>query len=380
MKLKEINKTEFENFCAKSELDNFFQSKYYAEIKRYEGYHTYFVGLDNNGNIVAATMLLSKEISFLRKRSFYAPRGFITNYKNSEIIEEFTKQLVDYINKKNGAYIKINPNLILYDRDYEGNIIEGGINNSKIIEKLKEIGWVQNNYNLKYPLEDSLIYKINLKERTENEIYNEFSDNIKNILTKNENIGISTRKLEKENLTKFIDILEESTNLIDYLNINYKNYKDIINILDSHNMIEITIAELNIDKYLEELIKNSANEEEIEFAKKLQYEYGHKIILGAILGVAYHKEYYALIHTSVDRTNKFNALSTLYYETIKKAKKTGFETYNLYTIGTSINNNQDLEIAKQYHGKVYELIGEFDYIINNHYYKKAMKKQKKSSN
>ena len=37
MRLRDINKKEFENLCVKNKQDKFLQSKYYAEIKRIEG-------------------------------------------------------------------------------------------------------------------------------------------------------------------------------------------------------------------------------------------------------------------------------------------------------------------------------------------------------
>ena len=43
MKLREISKKEFEDFCDDVQEKNIFQSKEWAEVKRRFGYHTYFV-------------------------------------------------------------------------------------------------------------------------------------------------------------------------------------------------------------------------------------------------------------------------------------------------------------------------------------------------
>ena len=49
MKLREISKKEYEDFCDDVQEKNIFQSKEWAEVKRRFGYHTYFVGLDQSG-------------------------------------------------------------------------------------------------------------------------------------------------------------------------------------------------------------------------------------------------------------------------------------------------------------------------------------------
>ena len=387
MRLRDINKKEFENFCVKNKQDNFFQSKYYAELKRIEGYHTYFIGLEQDGNILAATMLISKNISIFKKRMFYAPRGFIIDYKNSQLLELFTNLIKEYVKNKKGVYIKINPYLILHDRNFDGTKIQGGTNNTKIVENLKKIGWIEKNINeFSYPIEPNLLYQLKLKGKNNEELFEDFSEDIKEIIKRNELIGISTKKLSKDNYQKFLNIIENSANQSNYININKKNYKAVIDILNKHNMLDITIAELDIDKYLESTINSKKNihnnpnleqqiNKQIESIKQLQYKYGHKILLGGTLAVAYHGQYLVLVHATIDRFHNFNSLTTLYWNTIKSAKNLGFSIYNFYGIGNILENNDKLLEYKKYNGKVVELIGEFDYVINSFFYKKQLKKE-----
>ena len=383
MKLKDINKKEFEDFCSESNYDSFFQSKYYAEIKRLDGYHTYFVGLEDNGKILGATLLLSKEISIFKKREFYAPRGFIIDYKNSDLVKTFTEELVKYAKSKKAAIIKINPLITLQDRDSSGKIIEGGTNTIKIVESLKELGWHQGTNELLYPLEEKLLYKINLTNKKS--LFENLSNELMTTIKENEEMGIYTKKLDKTNIGRLIDIIDGSLFVSDHLGINHGNYKEICNILDNHNMLDITVAELNIDKYVEYLHSqknNSKNVEEIdnkiEIAKKLQYQYGHSVLLGLVLGVIYNNKYYVLTHAVNNTIEEFNSLLTIYKETIKEAIEKGYNEYNIYEIGNNIENNKMLEEIKGFNGKIIELVGEFNYIISEYHYKKSMNKQKKA--
>ena len=128
MKLREINKKEFSDFCKNNPTNNFFQSKEWAELKRLDGWHTYFLGLDQNGKIRAVTLLLSREIPIIKKRIFYAPRGFIINFKDLELLRVFTKEIKKFIKEKKGIFLRIDPNFPLKQLDINGNYVQGGYN------------------------------------------------------------------------------------------------------------------------------------------------------------------------------------------------------------------------------------------------------------
>ena len=117
MRLKEINKKEFFDFCSKQSTNNFHQSRQWAEYKRLDGWHTYFVGLDQNGKIKAAALLLSKEIPIIKKRAFYAPYGIIINYKDLELLRSFTKNIKEYLKEKKALFLKIKPYLSIQELD-----------------------------------------------------------------------------------------------------------------------------------------------------------------------------------------------------------------------------------------------------------------------
>ncbi len=392
MRLRDINKKEFEDFCKESKQDNFFQTKYYAEIMRKEGYHTYFVGLEQDGNIRAAAMLLSKNISLFKKRIFYAPRGVMIDYKNYELLKFFTDSIEKYVKEKHGIYIKINPYLILHDREFDGKLINGGLDNTKSRENLIKLGWLKkddanDDYENIDDIEPSLLYELELRGKNEQELFSNFSSRLQEIIKKNEIIGITTRKLSKNEFQKFLEILANSSNTTNFLNINYKNYKDILNILEQHNMLDMTIANLNLDKYKEATlksknnIKNDAQLEEkinkqLDSIEKLQYKYGHNILLGGIMAVSYHNEYLVLASGDIDQFHNFHVLNTLHWEAIKNAKKLGNEKYNFYGIGNTLEDNPKLSEYQNYHGKVVQLIGEYDYIIHEFAYKKQLKKEK----
>lgn len=389
MKLIQINKKEFLIFCKESPLDNFFQTKEYAEIKRKEGYHTYFVGLEDSGKLRAATLLLSHEFSFARKRVFTCPRGFIMDYRNAELVSIFTKEIIGYINMKKGIFMRINPCLMLKERNEAGEVVPFGMNNTKCINNILKAGF--NEVNEEELHDTKYVYQINLKGKNNEELYNNISNEIRNNIDRNEKMGISIRKLDKDNIERFIDILKNSSNRIDFFANNTKEYKNLISILSTYNIVDIIVAELDIDKYLEvtlQSLKNALNNKELkkkievqlESIKDLQYKYGHKVSLGTLLSVYYNEKYLTLCIASMDKFKNYDPNSTLIYESIKIAKKRGATQYILYGLENDLENTTNLvNYYKNFNGKVIEFIGEFDYVINNFYYQKYLKKQEKKN-
>ena len=47
----------------------------------------------------------------------YAPKGFLLDYNDEELVSTFTSKLVEYYQSKNVAFIKLNPELITGEID-----------------------------------------------------------------------------------------------------------------------------------------------------------------------------------------------------------------------------------------------------------------------
>ena len=342
MKLKEINKTEFFDFCKDEATNNFFQTKEWAELKRKDGWHTYFVGLDQNGKIKAATMLLAKEIPYIKKRVFYAPRGFVLNYKDLELLRSFTKEIKEYVESKKGLFIKINPYLSLnQDEEYDSKQYE---------ENLKELGYIKIPNNL---VEANSIYKIDLSKDTDLLI----SEKVKEIVNKNKTRGVYVEEITDEEI-------EKAESLFNNENYTCNNFtgsiSDVYNIYKEQ--CDISIVKLDIDKYIE----TAGNEEELKKAQEFQYMYGHSLILGCAISIKYGNEF-IVISTIVNKHAK-ELLSeySLHYELIKKAKENEYNYFCFYYIGKCLDNS---DYYNNFNGNNTELVGEFDLVLNKFLYK-----------
>ena len=55
--LEELTKEEFNEYASKHPLNMFFQSSYWGELKSITGWKHFMVGIKNDGNIEAATLI-----------------------------------------------------------------------------------------------------------------------------------------------------------------------------------------------------------------------------------------------------------------------------------------------------------------------------------
>ena len=94
--------------------------------------------IDNDDNIVAASLILIKRIGLLFRYG-YAPKGFLIDYTNIDLLKEFCHLLKKRYYRKNLAFIKINPEIVI--GTLKNNEIEYN-DNKKIIDTLTSMSFL----------------------------------------------------------------------------------------------------------------------------------------------------------------------------------------------------------------------------------------------
>ena len=93
LKLTHVEKEQFDLFVKNHPTkSHFLQSLSWGEFSKIKKNLTpYYLGLVNENNeIVAATLLLEKKLP-MNFSYFYAPRGFVLDYKKKELLKAMTK-------------------------------------------------------------------------------------------------------------------------------------------------------------------------------------------------------------------------------------------------------------------------------------------------
>lgn len=275
MKLRELNIFEFDNFAMKHPLGSYHQTSTYALFATEQGYDYDLMGLvDDNNKIVAASLIISKKIGLFYKYG-YAPKGFLLDYFNPKIVEEFTKALKKYYFRRNFAFIKINPEISIGDVNYEKQIIK--YNKNKDIENILDYyNFSKINYNNKFNTKLPKYNAILLLKKADFKNYNK---NTRNKINKSLKNGLSFEQGKLEHIKVLYEFVKNKKDeKIDY----YYNY---FNSFSKNKSIDIHLVKINFEeclislkeKYEKELIKNNKltdktldNPTQELLAKKLQ--------------------------------------------------------------------------------------------------------------
>ena len=134
MYIKELTNAEFNLFTDKFHYFSIYQTSEYGFIMNTQNYTSIFLGMIDDNKIVAASLVLIEKEGIFKYA--YAPKGFLIDYSNKELVEQFTILLKEYFNKKKIMAIKINPMIIKSSYDYRTNMAHINPNFDEQIEFL----------------------------------------------------------------------------------------------------------------------------------------------------------------------------------------------------------------------------------------------------
>ena len=403
MELKELTKKEFDQFALNHPLGSFQQTSSWGRFMEGDKFHAYYVGGFIKEKMVGASLLLSYERKKDKERLFYAPRGFLIDYKNEELLKEFTEEVKKFIIEKHGVFLKIDPYILVRDRDSEGKIIEGGVYNDFVEVNLTNANFIKVNDRI----QPKWLSRINLKDKNIDDIFNNFSSKARQTVRRNERLGFKVRDFDFKDIDKFIDIINNESKKYNTIVPTKTFYEDLKQTFDGNiKFMEVYFKSdeviNNIDKMISEVIKEKKvrinnyhnskmtaeyfidkeleDEEEIKRLDNLK-DYFSKcsddVSMGIYMFITIGNEVVALNGGIVDEYNKLDASYTLHYEMIKYAIDNGYKYYNLYEIGNITDDNNKLKNSynykKNFRGEVIELVGEYDLVIYPKYTNMARK-------
>ena len=394
MKLRNLSIFEFDNFSFNHPLSSYHQRSSYALKMAEQGYEYDLLGLvDDDDNIVAASLILSKKLGMFNRYG-YAPKGFLIDYYNPEIIAEFTKQLKKFYYKKNFAFIKINPEIAIGTLDYENKKVT--YNKNQIIENtLINLGFRKlegSRFETKIPKYSAIqvLKKTNLRT---------VSKNTRNKINKSIRNGLSLVKGTREDIEILYQFIKKKK---DHPIEHYYNY---YNAFAKKDEIDIFLVKINFEdclinlreRYEEEFERNSQlvnkvmkNPTEDNLRRKLDSDNALNAYNEALAAttnyLSQNKEAYIAGAITIKYKNRVNILISgfnqefkrfcpnyfLHYKLIEYYKK-DFDFMDLNGITgdfTKENPYKGLDEFKLgFKPMAFENIGEFDFIVNDGLYK-----------
>lgn len=395
MKLKTLSLFEFDDYAKNHPLGSYHQSSSYALFMSEQGYEYDLLGLvDDSGKIQAASLIVSKKLGMFNRYG-YAPKGFLIDYYNPSLLQEFTKALKKYYYKKNFAFIKVNPEISIGTVDYKHKIVT--YNKNQIIDStLRGLNFRKLEGNIHF---ETKIPKYNAVQILKNTNLRTISKNTRNKINKGIRNGLSLVKGKIDDLDTLYKFIKNKKNHPIYHYYNYYNAfsrnKDIDIFLVKINYEECLINlrerfEEETDKnnlLIEKVMKNPSNE---NLKRKLESDavlntYKESIAI-ATRHLAQNKEEYIAGAITIKYKNRVNILISGYDTQYKRFCPNYFLHYKLIEYYKNDFDFMDLngitgdftdtnpykgldEFKLGFNPMTFEYIGEYDFIINDGLYK-----------
>jgi len=401
--IENIGRDEYNEFVSRHKKSHFLQSYDWGEFAKLEkNLMPHYVGLKENGSLICASLLLEKRLPF-NLSYFYAPRGFVIDFDDYKLLEEFVKKLKKYVKDKNGVFIKIDPDLVINKYNYLDEVIDSDYDGAKLLEDLKKIGFKHlgftNNFETTQP---RYSFRIDFNQDID-DVYEHFSKTTKQRIKKAIDLDVEVELGTKEDLKEFYKLMRITENRKDFVTHELRYYETLYDLFNKDNKCNLFIGKVNLDKILdkknveltplleerEELEKlevrsksqnNKLKElarrcdklvEDIKKYENIREEYGSKIILNGHFIIEYGDTAWVLYAGNHNILTDTYANYKTYYEHIKYY----YDRVKVYdqfgTIGDLNKDNPLLglhEFKKKFGGDYVEFIGEFDLILKPFFY------------
>lgn len=399
--IKELTNEEFNNFCLTFKDKSIYQTPEYAFVMNKQGFDSILLGMtnDNNEIVAAALILIEKKYGF---KYAYAPRGFLLDYDNENILKEFTTLIKKYLGKHDIIAVKICPMIYKNILDSKNNIIKINNNFENNFKLLNKLGYYHLGFNNSFEaLKPRFITTIPLNNHY-TKIFNDLSKPLKNKIRGAEKKGIIIHKGNKTNL-EYLYLQTKKKYPRDL-----KYFEDCYEFFNKKKMAEFYYAKMDTSIYLNNVreeyqkqleLNNKVNDELLLSKKNNTKLISKKIELDKSLNNLKNELIYA---TNLNRTNpdgiviasafiiknsdsatllmdgydpnykKVNAKHLLIWKLIEKYAKEGLKQFNLGGINNPLapqsryKGLNDFKLS--FNSNSIEYIGDLELITNKTLY------------
>lgn len=209
-KFMEVNSSEVDKFNLTSDKGHILQTSYWGKLKK-DWKSKFIGGYDQNENMVLSALILIRKAPYLNKYMGYIPRGFACDYKNKELLIEFTEYLKQFAKKNNISFVTVDPDIHLKENEKP---TEDG---ESIKTFLKSLGFRNSDSKNFEAIQPNFVFRLPLptredKQAIKDEVFKIFSNPTRRNIKLAEEIGLTVETYDKSNLdedvlTRFHEIM-----------------------------------------------------------------------------------------------------------------------------------------------------------------------------
>ena len=400
MEIKLLTNAEFLEFSKKFQPSSIYQTIEYAFTMQKQGYEVMFVGLMDGVFLKAASLILVNKINGFKYG--LAPRGFLIDYNDDELVGNFTRLIKKFLGKRDIVAVKVNPMIIRNIFDSNGRCIFSNNVYESTYQKLVNLGYFHLGYNNYFEaLKPRFEARINL-DLNYIQLFGNMDKSTRNKIRKASRDGIKVYHGEKDDLKYlYLQTKDKYPRDLDY-------FSSLYDYFDKDGLIDFYYSKLDTTEYLKytqnkyteylskskelsHLLINNVKSSDRTISKKMYYDqnvvkyrnqlaeateylknYPNGIVISSALVIKWQDEVYVVMDGYDDNYKKFGAKQLLYWKLIGRYAKLGFKKLNLggvSNINKPDNKYKGLnEFKMSFHSNIIEYIGDFELITNNPLY------------
>lgn len=396
MTMRELTNDEFNNFIKCYNIGSIYQTPEYGLIMNHQNYSSIFLGLCDGNNILAATLLLIGKRN--RFNYAYAPRGFLIDYNNFNLLKTFTEKIKEYLKKKGIVAIKISPLIVksIYDKKYE--VKNDNPYFEAIVKNFKQLGYYHFGYNYFFEALKPRYEAIIDLDVPDYILFHNIRKEIRTKIRSAEKNGIKVYKGNEKNLNYlYLHTSKKYPRDLEY-------FKDCYHYFKKNNKIEFFYTKLDTTKYLKQITKKYQEQEQIcnnfnrmlissssknlinkkmDADKMMEYykkqliratnylkNYPDGIITSSILIAIHNQEAYILMDGYDNKYKSLNSKHILIWKLMERYSKIGIKKFNLG--GMTDPEKEEFkglnDFKMNFNAKCVEYIGDLELITNNTLY------------
>ncbi|UXR70857.1 aminoacyltransferase [Staphylococcus sp. IVB6240] len=407
MKFTNLTTAEFENFANQMPYSHFTQMAGNYELKVAEGVETHLVGIKDKNNQVLAACLLTAVPVLKVFKYFYTNRGPILDFENPELVHFFFNELSKYVKAHKALFLRVDPYLLIYKRNHDGDIIED-YNKNWLFDKFKSLGFEHEGFITGFETTRQIRFHsvLDLKDKTSKDILNNMDNLRKRNTKKVQKNGVKVRYLKEDELPIFRSFMAQTSETKDFIDREddfyynrMKHYKDRVLVPLAYINFDDYIAELQVEekqfhkeinkaeKDIEKRPENKkalnkkqnleqqleANQAKIAEARTLQEKHGNELPISAGFFIINPFEVVYYAGGTANEFRHFAGSYAIQWEMINYALDHNIDRYNFYGISGDFTENAEdagvIKFKKGYNADVLEYIGDFIKPINKPVYK-----------
>lgn len=395
-----LDEIRFDNFAINHPYYNFYQSSNYGKFMTKHGYNSYYLGLaDDIGEIKAATLMIVKNEKSSKRKMGYAPRGFLIDWNNDDLVKEFTEKLKEFLANRNFTYLKVDPLITLKEHNINGEVKQNTIDNTSFVNKLQSMGYIHLGYNNGM---EALKPRWNAIMKLNNNItllYNSISKEARSKITEASKMGNRVYKGGLNDISLLYNLINKSTPPLEY-------YLDYYQFFSQNNGFEVYFTKLEPVSYVnssknlyekEEQRNNELNMQIQDFnnpnkefvineklksdellskykknmleASNLFQKYPSGLVISGVAVIKYGKKITFLASGVNENFKNIYPEYLLKWQLASEFARNGYDIVDLGSLTGDFNNNSYLStLNKELSNSIVEYVGEFDLVINKKSY------------